>query len=1425
MKRILSPLTPALALGLWFFAATAAPAQDSHVKVLFLGDAASHHKPADRFAQLQPVLAARGIDLVYTDKLDDLNPAKLAQFDVLAIYGNQTRIEPAQEKAMLDYVASGHGLVPIHCASACFGNSKAYIDLVGGRFKSHKTGVFKDTVVNAAHPVMNGLKPIESWDETYVHDMHNPDKIVLAERCEPGQPNEPWTWVRTQGKGRIFYTAWGHDERTWGNPGFVALLENGIRWAAGAALAATPDLKAKTGLKPFEYQTADLPFYDPHPQEPGERVGKWTQMQKPLSPEESAQHIVTLPGFTAKLFAAEPEIWKPICLAFDERGRLWVAETIDYPNELKPENEGRDRIVILEDTNGDGKMDRQTVFADKLSIPTSIAFANGGIIVQQAPNTLFLKSSKGDDHADIRKVLFQGWGTSDTHAGPSSLRYGFDNYIWGSVGYSGFDGLAGGKSWKFAMGFYRFKPDGSDFEFLRSTNNNTWGAGFDEAGTVFGSTANGNAVDYMPLANRYYESVSGWAPTRLGTIADSQKIFPITEKVRQVDQHGNYTAGAGLTVYTARNFPREYWNRIAFVNEPTGHVVGMFSLEPRGADFVAHNQKSFLASDDEWTAPIAAEVGPDGALWVIDWYNYIIQHNPTPPGFKTGARGAYETPIRDKTHGRIYRVVWNNAKPVPRFDLSKATPAQLVAMLKNDNLLWRSHAQRLLVERNKTDVVPALAALAKDPAVDELGLNVGAVHALWTLHGLGAFREGGTGFQPVIDPQHRLEAGATLLADLKHPSAAVRRAAIQVLPKTAASFNAIVSNKLTTDPDAQVRLAALLAIADAPASEAAGQAIFAALEDKRNNEDHWIVDAATSAAAKNDAAFLKSVLSKSSTKLEEKTAAPVNLLPNDSFESETAGKPLDWESRNYNGAAEFALADEAHSGRHSVKVSSAKGADSGWMAHIKVQPSTTYHLSGWVKTDNVKGAVGALMNVHELQGVKTNAVNGTSDWKKVETTFQSGGASSLTINCLFGGWGQSTGAAWFDDVRLEQASGVPGGLPGEAAQVVRIVTGHYAERAPADSIVPLLLALNGSSPAVARPILDGLSQHWPQGKAPEISAEGAKQLIALYDSLDGETRGALIALADRWGRGELFASKMAGAVGTLGEKLADAKAPVAERAEAARKLVTLQDGIPSAEAILAQVSPQADPTLVEALLGALAESKNAQTASALIMHWPKLAAGSRRNAVGVLLRRPDWTNALLAAVQKKEVAYNDIAADQWVQMEKNPDKNVGKLAHDLKKPTSSSAELAAVSKKLLPLADQKGDAAHGKVLFETACIVCHTIDGKGAKIGPDLTGIGARPRQDNLLDIIDPNRSVEANFRMWTVTTKSGDTFAGRLDTESQTTVEILDTTGQKHIIQRRDIEAMETTGQSIMPVGFDQLPPDDLKAILEYLALSNKKP
>jgi hypothetical protein len=1288
-----------------FLAASGRLRAGDPVRVLFLGDA-GHHRPAERFAQLQPVLAARGIELVYSDRTSDLNRKTLDAYAAVAIYANIEKIAPAEEQALLEFVAGGRGLVALHCASYCFLNSDKYVELVGAQFQSHGTGVFRTAIAEPDHPVVRGFGGFESWDETYVHRRHNPDRTVLEYRGT-GPNREPWTWVRRHGRGRVFYTAWGHDERTWGNPGFANLVERGIHWAAGGDLASVPPFRdrpdmttKRTDVRPFEYAEAKVPFYPA-----GERWGTMGEpirkMQRPLEPAESLKHMVTPVGFEVRLFAAEPQIGgKPICMNWDERGRLWVAETVDYPNELQPEGQGRDRIRICEDTDGDGRADKFTVFADRLSLPTSLAFYRGGVIVHQPPHTLYLKDTSGDDVADERRILFTGWATNDTHAGPSNLNYGLDNWIYGIVGYAGFEGVVGGEPLSFRQGFYRFRPDGSKLEFLRNTNNNSWGVGFSEEGVLFGSTANGNPSVYMPIPNRYYESVRGWSSSVLGSIAASNRFEPITDQVRQVDFHGGFTAAAGHALYTARVYPREYWNRTAFVAEPTGHLLATFQIEPAGADYRSRNSWNLLASDDEWTGPIMAEVGPDGNVWVIDWYNYIVQHNPTPAGYRTGRGNAYEIDLRDKTHGRIYRVVYAAADATrggpragaaggdPRAaapdsntrgsdagpggpspdrhrptSLRDAAPDALVAALRSDNLFWRRHAQRLLLERGRRDVVPALVELVKDRRVDDIGLNPAAIHALWTLHGLGA-----------IDRSNRSVLDAVYGA-LKHPSAGVRRNALLVAPRTDEATAAILASGALRDSNGQAQLAALLSLAEMPASRAAGEAVATVLADPGITRERWLRDAATAAAAAHD--------------------------------------------------------------------------------------------------------------VHCLRALARRA--------KLDTQSEPPAASGVTT---------------------------------ELNDAVVTVATHYARGDAAATVGSLLGDLSQASTPLAGPIVTGLARGWPKDRPVRMDAALEWALGKLLSQLPASSRGSLVMLAARWGSTRLqqHAAEIAG---TLLVTVRDEKAPERSRIAAAGQLIEFRPADAGAALqLLELVTPRTGPELARGLIEAVGRSESPDVAPATLGRMPAWTPSLRAAALRMLLGRTDWTLALLAHLEAGKLDPAELSADQKQALAAHPDQMVATRAKTLLARTGGlpNADRQAVLDELTPLTKQRGDPVAGKAMYTKHCAKCHVHGSEGTRVGPDLTGMAVHPKLELLTNIIDPSRSVEGNYRAYTLATNDGRVLTGLLASETRTSLEIFDVEGKKHLLQRDELDELIASNKSLMPDGFEkQMTPDELAHLLEFLAQPGK--
>nr|WP_164674898.1 PVC-type heme-binding CxxCH protein [Anditalea andensis] len=825
-------------------------------EILFLGHSSDHHDSGRYAPWLATAIFNRGINLTYTESTEDLTKENLDKYDGLVIYANHDYLSPDQEQSLREFVEGGKGLIPLHSAAGSFGNSEWYINTVGGKFESHGTDEFQAKISDPHHVVMEGLHEFITWDETYLHSNINPDIQILMEREEKGH-KEPYTWTREEGKGRVFYTAYGHNDSTWQNLDFLKLVENGIIWAIGDQVKAQIDALEIPNVSIYDEPISDFTKRYEVP-----------RIQKALSAEESQKLIQVPADFEISLFASEPDIQNPIAMAWDEKGRLWIVESVDYPNTFKEtDGQANDRIKICEDTNGDGKADKFIVFAEGLNIPTSMVFANGGVIVSMAPDFVFIKDTNGDGKADLFETIMTGWGKNDTHAGPSNLQYGFDNKIWGVTGYSGFNGTINGKPWQFSQGLYNFSPDGSNFEYLASSSNNTWGLGFSEDNNVFISTANNTHAAYYSIPAKYlqrhFPDAEAGNPAPPYSIQSIQKIdghydaHAMTPNLRQVDVVGGFTSAAGIKLYTARDYPKEYWNRIAFVSEPTIRLTHNAIIEPEGAGFKESDGWNLLASSDEWFGPVQAEVGPDGAVWIADWYNFIIQHNvfverQAPSRMilpftdqPHGQGNAFHSELRDTNHGRIYRVSYKGSKPYNPLVLSKEDPQSLVKALKHDNMFWRMTAQRLLVESGNDDILNDLYKIVKNKDLDEIGLNSPAVHALWTLQGLKALDgDNNTAFNVAVEA-------------LAHPASGVRKAAIEVLPKTQKSVEALYRSGITKDINLNVRMHAILALASMPTGEQVGEMLYRSSLLPENEKDDWLTKALFAAASQHEESFLQ----------------------------------------------------------------------------------------------------------------------------------------------------------------------------------------------------------------------------------------------------------------------------------------------------------------------------------------------------------------------------------------------------------------------------------------------------------------------------------------------------------------------------------------------------------------------------------------
>ena len=793
-----------------------------------------------------------------------------------------------------------------------------------------------------------------------------------------------------------------------------------------------------------------------------EKRPKPLTLQKPFSVKGSMERTQVPADLKLVLFAAEPDIMKPISFAWDARGRLWVLETADYPHGVVNDQQGQDRIKICEDTDGDGKADKFTVFADHLNIPTSFTFANGGIVISQPPQFLFLKDTNGDDKADVRETIMTGWGVNDTHAQASNLSYGYDNWLRGAVGYSGFNGEVGGQRLGFAQGSYRFKADGSALQFQHQFTNNTWAQSNNAAGDDFGGTANGAPIFYggIPL-NVTPKGVRVMSAKKINLVDQAHTITP---NFRQVDVMGGYTAAAGSNFIYSAALPARYQGK-AMVCEPTMKLISLMDVQPQGAGYVAKDAFNLVASSDEWMSPVYSAVGPDGAIWFADFQNFIIQHNPTPSvergGFKgtTGVGGAHENPLRDHSRGRIYRLVAADAPAGAKAVAQGAAPAELVAGLSGPTQYGRLQAQRLLVEGKVKAAVPALTQLVTQKADD-----VGAIHALWALQGLGALDE------------------ATHQKALLSASAPVRRNAIRALGVDAAGQKLFFGSGVVADKDPATRLAALVKLLEFPTTPEIKTLVRGLAGDAAVQSDEWLKEAAKVLAKKHQTQVY--------------VEGP-NLLPNPGFEDVAGQLPAGWQRRDYGnspankGAKWDVVSDPAmvRSGKHAIRGITRDNGDTSCFADVPLKPDTEYRLSAWIKTKGFRGK--ASLNDH-IGRAETTAVNRDSDWVEVEVTFNSGKRPKASINLLHVGKGD----VYFDDVKLCEliVAGEAALVAGDAKRGEEIFWKH-----PVAACVNCHM-VKGKGSAIG-PALDGIATRGTPAYINESLLEPNKVLAKGYEQL------------------------------------------------------------------------------------------------------------------------------------------------------------------------------------------------------------------------------------------------------------------------------------------------------------------------------------
>ncbi|MEK6259733.1 MAG: PVC-type heme-binding CxxCH protein, partial [Planctomycetota bacterium] len=418
----------------------------------------------------------------------------------------------------------------------------------------------------------------------------------------------------------------------------------------------------------------------------------------PRSPAEAAKMMTVPEGFAVEVVAAEPDIVNPVAMAIDERGRFWITESLEYPR--KSPGPGQDRVKILEDTDGDGKMDKFTVFLEGLNIPSGIAVGHGGVWVANSPDILFVQDTDGDGKADKQEVVVTGFGRADTHELPNSLTWGPDGWLYGLNGVFNYSNVTypenspwlkhlresratavsavpndqTGKSnskdnkpkdgtqkdgtadtavargtpteFKFTCAMFRIHPRTREFQVFCEGTSNPWGIAFNDEGEAFVSAC---VIDHLwhLVETGYYHRQGGPYP-------------PFTWKIDSIVKHKHQKAAyCGIHYFDSDAYPEQYRGKL-YMGNIHGGCINVDRIERDGSTYKGFGEPDFLTANDAWFMPVVQKTGPDGCLYILDWYDryHCYQDaNRDPAGI-------------DRLKGRLYRVVYKDYKPAGVVDLA-----------------------------------------------------------------------------------------------------------------------------------------------------------------------------------------------------------------------------------------------------------------------------------------------------------------------------------------------------------------------------------------------------------------------------------------------------------------------------------------------------------------------------------------------------------------------------------------------------------------------------------------------------------------------------------------------------------------------------------------------------------------------------------
>ncbi len=1125
-----------------------------------------------------------------------------------------------------------------------------------------------------------------------------------------------------------------------------------------------------------------------------------------LTPEQERASFHLPPGFRVQLFAAEPEIQKPMNMAFDARGRLWVSGSTEYPYPASADRPGRDSIRVLEDTDRDGRADKVTVFADGLSIPIGLYPYKNGVIAFSIPNIWFFDDTDGDGKADRREILYGPFDyLHDTHGMNNAFRRGFDGWLYANHGWAntstvrGRDGnqvvLPGGNT-------YRFKPDGARIEHFTHGQVNPFGMTFDPLGDLFNADCHTRPIMLL-LRGGYYDSF-GRPHNGLGYVP------PVMEH-----SHGS-TAIAGTTRYTGLNFPPEFRGNM-FVGNVMTSRVNRDSIRERGASLQAVEEPDFIVSDDPWFRPVDMQVAPDGSLYIADFYNKIIGHVEVP----------LNHPGRDKLRGRIWRVVYDGdaGKPAtldPSPNLREADAKALIAAFDHPNLGVRMRAGDELCDRlGAGAVAPLRESLARlSPTA--------RAHALWALHRLGAGRpEAVREASTVGDRLLRVHA-MRLLAETTTWDEADRSAVLRALDDAEPMVRRSVVDALGRHPRAE-DVGALVGLSEkTPETDVHLRHTIklALLEILRvpGTLTRWAAGRPARPAAELMAGVALALAS------QEAGAYLIDYLGRYPAPPELMGQYLSHAARNLPAEADVstlaAVAQRADD--LDLQLDLLMAVRDGLRQRRRTEPED---LRKWGETlaGRLLASVGAGGN--DWMAVGEGSAPGRP-WR-LEPRRSAGRPgmspflSSLPLGEDYTGTLRSREFVLPPKLRLFVCGhlGFPD-KPVEPKNLVRVRlvgTGEVVAEALAprdDTAHPVSwnFGTNAGKTAVIE-LVDGLALSayaW-------VAVAGIEPPVVAVPTVEPEVvarrQKAAADLAAALGLRDLEALLKA----VAREGLADPAA----RAASAKAIVSFHPDFARSAMLGVSDDPAVDPGLRREVFLDATRTDGPSPPDLLVRVMRGVPARLQAVIAGSLAETRDGGERLLKLAEEgaapPSLLQQPALRDKLLSSRPEASARLAKLTASL--PPLEVATQRLIEARVAGFDRAKASPTRGKEVFTKHCAACHQVNGQGGLVGPQLDGLGNLGPERIVEDVLDPSRNVDPAFYSTLLALNDGRTLSGLIRRRDGLNLVLVDAAGKEQSIPSADVEQERPTRLSPMPANFGAaLAGPELNDLLAFLTSGSRE-